>query len=303
MLQLSLYTAAPKRSPLGGFFCFNEVFHSDPYPSKLKTGAKIMDQGVSSRYSSALLQRLRASAIHLVASLMAAGIASWLVFFCWFPYPYRIISGGQDLFLLLIGVDVVLGPCLTFVVFNTKKPRFELVRDIALISLVQLSALVYGVLSVYQSRPIYLVHEVDRFVAVTAADIEPNDLTKAQPAFQKLPFMGVQLLGLSEATLDEDRLESLQLAMAGKDKSLRPQFWQALSDSNLQTIRKRARPLKDLSRRSSADEAVINAWLDKEKRSMHSLVYLPLTARKSVWTVVMGADNLEIVGYLPLDSF
>jgi hypothetical protein len=258
---------------------------------------------VSSYCPSTMLQRLRASAIHLIASLVIAGIASWLVFFCWFPYPYRIISGGQDLFLLLVGVDVVLGPCLTFVVFNIKKPRFELVKDIALISLVQLSALIYGVLSVYQSRPVYLVHEVDRFVAVTAADIEPNDLAKAQPAFQKLPFMGVQLLGLSEATPGEDRLESLQLAMAGKDKSLRPQFWQALSDSNIQAIRNRARPLADLSRRSSADEAVINAWLAKEKRSVDSLVYLPLAARKSVWTVVMSADNLEIIGYLPLDSF
>lgn len=205
--------------------------------------------------------------------------------------------------MLLVGVDVVLGPCLTFVVFNIKKPRSELIKDIGLISLIQFSALIYGVLSVYQSRPVYLVHEVDRFVVVTATDIEPSDLTKAPPAFQNLPFMGVQLLGLSEATQGEDRLESLQLAMAGKDKSLRPQFWQTLSDSNLQAIRKRARPLVDLSKRSSADEAVINAWLDKEKRLVNSLVYLPLTARKSVWTVVMRADNLEIIGYLPLDSF
>lgn len=262
-----------------------------------------MDHSVSSQYPSTLIQRLRASAIHLIASLVVAGIASWLVFYCWFPYPYRIISGGQDLFFLLVSVDVVLGPCLTFVVFNIKKPRLELIKDVALISLIQLSALIYGLFSVYQSRPVYLIHEVDRFVAVTAADIEPEDLAKAPPTFRKLPFMGVQLLGLSDTAAGEDRLESLQLAMAGKDKSLRPQFWQELNDSNIQAIRNRARPLATLSKRSGADGAVVNAWLAKEKRSADSLVYLPLTARKSVWTVVMNADNLEIIGYLPLDSF
>ena len=46
-----------------------------------------------------------------------------LVFAVWYPYPYREISGGRDLFLLVVAVDVVLGPLITFAVFNRAKPR------------------------------------------------------------------------------------------------------------------------------------------------------------------------------------
>lgn len=49
------------------------------------------------------------------------------------------MPGVSDLFVLMLGVDVgvVLGPLVTMVVFNTRKPRAELVRDLALVVLVQ----------------------------------------------------------------------------------------------------------------------------------------------------------------------
>ena len=55
-------------------------------------------------------QRLRAATIHLSVTLVVAALAAWLVFGLWYPYPYREISGGRELFLLVVAVDVVLGP-------------------------------------------------------------------------------------------------------------------------------------------------------------------------------------------------
>ena len=43
------------------------------------------------------------------------------MFGLWFPGIYRTVAGGRDLFLLVTGVDVVLGPLLTFAVFNVRK--------------------------------------------------------------------------------------------------------------------------------------------------------------------------------------
>ena len=69
--------------------------------------------------------KLRAFGIHLSLSLLVAALAAVVVFGVWYPYPYRDISGGRDLFLLIVGVDVVLGPLVTFTVFNPKKSRRE----------------------------------------------------------------------------------------------------------------------------------------------------------------------------------
>ena len=92
----------------------------------------------------ALMVRTRASAIHLVASTVVAALAGALVFFLWYPLPFREIAGGRELFLLLVAIDVVLGPLITLAVFNPRKPRTELVRDLSVVVLLQLAALAYG---------------------------------------------------------------------------------------------------------------------------------------------------------------
>lgn len=247
--------------------------------------------------------RIRASGVHLGISALVASIAAALVFLCWFPYPYRVIAGGQDLFWLMVSVDVVLGPLLTLVVFDIRKPRNELVRDLSVIAAIQLAALAYGLWSVYESRPVYLVHEVDRLVAVSAADVDPVDLPKAAPAFRTLPFAGARLIGLRESRDGEERMKSFELALAGKDLSLRPEYWQSISDQNRQVMRQRAKPLASLSARSQETGSMVSAWVLENGRKIEDLVYLPLTARKTIWTAVLDSATLEIVGYLPVDGF
>ena len=70
--------------------------------------------------------RLRAAGIHLVLSCLVAAFGALLVFAVWYPFPYRELSGGRDLFVLLVSVDVVIGPLITFAVFNRAKPAQQL---------------------------------------------------------------------------------------------------------------------------------------------------------------------------------
>ena len=65
--------------------------------------------------------RLYAGAIHLAISLSVAALAAYLVFGIWYPSPYPELSGGRELFLLVIAVDVVIGPLITLVIFNRTK--------------------------------------------------------------------------------------------------------------------------------------------------------------------------------------
>ena len=53
-----------------------------------------------------------------------------LVFGLWYPGPYRLLAAAH-LFVLLIGVDVVIGPLLTFAVSNRGKGRRAPARDLS----------------------------------------------------------------------------------------------------------------------------------------------------------------------------
>ncbi|MBA4266237.1 MAG: pilus assembly protein [Comamonadaceae bacterium] len=247
--------------------------------------------------------RSLAAATHLSVSLVVALLAAAMVFLVWFPYPFQEVSGGGALFKVVVVVDVVLGPVLTWVVFDRRKPRAELALDLSIIVALQLAALAYGLWSVYQARPVYLVHEVDRFVVVSAADIDPADLTQASPEFQHLPWTGIKLIGVRESRDGEERLQTLALALAGKDVSLRPNYWQTLSDANKEVIRQRAKPLQTLRDRSKSDERIVNQWLNNQSRPLDQLVFLPMVGRDQYWSTVLDASNLDIVGYLPIDGF
>ncbi len=101
-----------------------------------------------------LTTRLRAAAIHLLGSVLVAGIAAFLVFGLWFPGPFLTIAGGAKLFLLVMTVDVISGPALTFVIASAGKPRSEFARDLAVIAVLQLGALGYGLYTMAAARPV-----------------------------------------------------------------------------------------------------------------------------------------------------
>ncbi len=67
--------------------------------------------------------KVRAFSIHLGAAFAIHMLAALLVFGLWYPYPLSEISGGRELFLLIVSVDVVMGPLITLAVFNPSKSR------------------------------------------------------------------------------------------------------------------------------------------------------------------------------------
>lgn len=94
-----------------------------------------------------------ATGIHLAVSLVIfLLLAAWLV---WQLYPsfYLKMHGGIEGLMLMFGVDVVLGPLLTFLVFNPSKKKREIISDFIIIGLVQIAALGYGLHTVYYERP------------------------------------------------------------------------------------------------------------------------------------------------------
>jgi hypothetical protein len=245
--------------------------------------------------------RLRAAGIHLAISLAIAALAALLVFFVWYPYPYREISGGRELFMLVVVVDVIMGPLMTLAVFNLKKPRKELRRDLTVIGLLQMAALVYGLWTVAVARPVHLVFEVDRFRVVHAIDVEPAMLKGAAPELQQLPIMGPTLLSVRNFKDNKEKTDTTMLELAGAPLGSLPTMWQAYEKAK-PTIIAAAKPVADLKARFPARANDIDAAL-KSSPTNTPIGYIPLHSRSAFWTVLIDLNTAQPVGYLPLDPY
>ena len=171
--------------------------------------------------------RLTASGVHFGASLLIAAFAGALVFGVWYPYPYREISGGRELFLLVVSVDVILGPLITLAVFNRAKPRRELTRDLAVVVLLQLGALAYGLWTVSMARPVHMVFEIDRFRVVHAVEVPPELLDKTPAGIEALPLLGPTLLAVRPFKSSQESMDATMAAIQGVPLGARPDLWES----------------------------------------------------------------------------
>jgi hypothetical protein len=246
--------------------------------------------------------RLKAAAIHLGISALIAALAASLVFGLWYPWPYRLVSGGQALFIILISVDLILGPTLTFVVFNRAKAKSHLIRDLVVIAVLQLAGLGYGLHAVFLARPVAMVFEVDRFHVVSDIEVLHSELPQALPGLRELSLTGPKILGARAARSGDERLNSIVYALQGFDIGTRPIFWQPYADS-IKPILERARPVSALYKQYPNHVRDLDRELGKIGRTASDLKFLPLMARESNWSVLLDKKTAEIVGFVPYDGF
>lgn len=250
-----------------------------------------------------LRSRLLAAGIHLAASVAVAALCALLVFALWFPYPYREVSGGRDLFMLVVAVDVVIGPLITFAVYNLAKPRRELRRDLVIVALLQLSALAYGLWTVQLARPVHVVFEYDGFRVVHRVDIPAELESKAPPGIEIAPLGGPTVLALRQFTSSQEKVDMTMQALQGVQLAARPDLWRPYGSERANILRA-ARPIPALLVRFPQRAADIEAAVRATGKPMDKLVYVPLLGRKVVaWTVFLDGTTADIVGYLELDPF
>lgn len=247
-----------------------------------------------------LPRRARAAGLHLLISGGVAAVAAGLVFGLWYPGPYRLMSGGRELFLLVTTVDVVLGPLLTFAVFDLRKGWPHLRRDLAIIGTIQLAALTYGLHTVYVARPVALVFEVDRFRVVVAADVAEADLPAALPAYRTLPLTGPWQLSAKPPETADERNEALFKALEGLDISQRPKFWRPYEEGRAAALAK-SRPLEDLLKRYPERSEEFKSSLADAQAPVVGARFLPVSARGD-WIAVLSAQG-DVLAFLAADGF
>jgi len=152
------------------------------------------------------MSRFRASFLHFLMSLGVFVVLAYLVLFQWYPDFFYSIDGGWEGMRIIIGVDLILGPCLTMIVFKSGKPGLK--TDLTLIGVFQVICLLAGVYVVYNERPLYFIYYEKHFYSVRQATFADYGLLAPDVAqfeagvpahiFTKLPDSPIEEASLRE---------------------------------------------------------------------------------------------------------
>ncbi len=110
-----------------------------------------------------LITKLKATGVHLSLSIIVFVYLAYQIYFNWYPQPYFSVDGGWQGIRLIGAVDLVLGPFITFLIFDLRKRRREILFDLVVIAVIQFGALAYGINLTYTQRPVAIV-VIDDFV-------------------------------------------------------------------------------------------------------------------------------------------
>ncbi len=185
---------------------------------------------------------------HLFISICIGLTVIGLIFLVWYPAPLAKAVGVTHISLMLVAIDVILGPILGFIVFKEGKKTLKM--DLAVIIVLQLSALSYGIYSIYQGRPAWLVFQNDHFDLVRLNDAVTVE--NAQKANWLQPQFKAVNLGKTSSEKNKYMLEEMQ---SGVPASYRIERYMPIETSKAQ-LQAKKRDLKDLEKFNKPAEVV-----------------------------------------------
>jgi len=245
------------------------------------------------------MNRYQAFASHLAISAAVIAIFFAIVFFIWYPVPYFSIEGTYDIIIILIGVDLILGPLLTLIIFKSGKPGLKF--DLSVIALIQISALLYGANAIYSERPYFIAFAVDRFSVIQANQTKQMDLSKITPQIH-YQHLGPTYV-YAEMPSDPDiRFEITQQAISGgPDIDLHPELYRDFKTHIAQSF-ERSLSLDILANQTTNNKPIIDKFRARYPDTA-SLAFFPLKGKHRDVVLVLNKADAEIIDYIDISPW
>ncbi len=240
------------------------------------------------------LSRLQAAAIHLAASVVGTGLVALLTLLVWYPGELARLGGVLHILMLVVVVDVVLGPVITFIVFDTRKP--ELARDLLIVAALQVAALGYGAHTVFAGRPVYLAFNAERLDLVYAPDIAAENLARGEASGHgRLPLLGPKLVAAVMPTDPAAAAKIVTDALRGSDDiQYLPEHYRPL-ESQKQALLAALRPMESLKAATPRSAAEVDALLRDAAARPAGAGYLPLVSSGDAAVAVFDRASAELL--------
>ena len=239
-------------------------------------------------------KRLKFFFSHLVISFLIALLVMGLVFFVWYPFPLANAVGVTHIFLMMLTIDVIVGPLLGVLVYKQDKKSLKF--DLIVIIAIQIAALCYGIYSIEQGRPTWLAYNVDRFELIRKNDIIQNGLKYAQPQFQQVSWFKPQYVAVNFAKDVKQRNDDMFAeVLGGVSLAQKPARYVDFAQAKEQ-IQKRAQKLELLLQYNNKTD--VDKVLSKYPQAT---AFLPMKANAVDMTVLIDVKGqvVKIVDLRP----
>jgi hypothetical protein len=230
-----------------------------------------------------LITKLKATAVHLLMSVAVFIYLAYQIYYNWYPEPYFSVDGGWPGIRLVGAVDLVLGPLITFLIFDLGKSRRAILFDLITIAVIQLSALSYGIYSTYTQRPVAVV-VIDQFVYSAIMEQYAGTLASTSElqrySDEKPPII------YSDFPLDREGIDEVQRIRI-EDK--------VLEIAQMHLYRPRTELLAALQKRQFAEQKLLDKdglkqtladWLQENGKTLDEVLILRFSGRyDNAWLI------------------
>lgn len=238
--------------------------------------------------------RIKAAGVHLLISALVALIGIGLVFWVWHPAPLQKAVGVTHIFLMMLGIDVVLGPLLTLLVASSKEKK-TLKFDLSVIAAVQLAAYLYGMHSIAVSRPVYVAFDKLRFEVVQADSVVRATDKTILPEYQSNPLFAPQWVSVRSYKDAAEQNQRTMLEMQeGVSPSMMADLYQPLNDG-WGGMLERKHGLDELKQYNPAEQVAKELAAYPQADS-----YLPMKAPSVDMAVLLDSRQKQVLGIVDL---
>lgn len=238
-------------------------------------------------------KRLKFFFSHLLISFFIALVVVGLVFFVWYPSPLATAVGVTHIFLMMLIIDVIVGPLLGLLVYKEGKKTLKF--DLGVIIVLQVSALCYGLYSIEQGRPAWLVFYADRFEIVRKNDLLLENIDQAQTQFQQVSWIKPQFVAIETTTNTQQHQDDIFTeVMGGVSLAQKPERYVDFSKSTMQ-LKQRAKSLDMLKQYNDVQqvERIVSTY-------PQATGFVPLKAHAVDMTVLINKEKGEVVKIVDL---
>jgi hypothetical protein len=247
-------------------------------------------------------QKFKASLTHFSVCVATAAIVLAIIYLGWYQGVLAMTQGIGAILLIVLGIDVVLGPLLTFFVYKPGKKT--LVFDLSVIALVQVSFLAYGLYIIEHARPVYLVYSTDRFEPVAIADFDDKQklaLSKAPAAVSRQALFAPRVIAAAAPTDSNERADIGINAMNGGPKLAQlPKYYVEYAAQQALAATK-ARTIEDLKELNPTEleriDQVVAHHSQRAKVALQQIGFLPLSGKERDAVVLLNNKTGEVLGY------
>jgi hypothetical protein len=240
--------------------------------------------------------RLKAFSLHLLSSASVLTVILGCLYFGWYHWPGWYLTDVTRVVLVMVCVDVVLGPTLTLIIANKNKPRRELARDIGVIVAVQLCALVYGSVQLWNGRPLYYVFSENALSVVQAYDInrQDADLGRRQNAALAPHWYSLPRWAWAPLPKDQKELQALVSATGSQGAVIAMPRYYKPWEQGLPALRDQLNKLDDSKFFSGVEKKKLKQRMQAAGMATEQADTLPFTGRTRPLLAVFDRSSLQI---------